>query len=362
MIIKTLSYKLIKVQDLNQVHNLKKIILYFLVVFSTNLFSQVTLSGGKGLLRVYEAEVITPGQFYANSIFSFFAEKNEEMNSLNEDYTLNLAFTFGLARYLELFTHIVPTQADQTHIWGPPGDSKLGLKFSFPGKGRVTQFGVVSYADFPTCQIHPVPYETYSEDGIGWALLGLLSINLKNSYSRIPVKFSINLGYKDHNYKNPVFSGVTDQFLGGVGIKYPIKSSLFYSEISGEFFPYNDKVEFRQNFYRFTQGFKFIGPGRLIFDIALDIELGRYNPSSQEIKTVPRFYENYADWKLILGVTYRTILFKGLNEDYRRNKQIEESENLKLDKIRNKRERVIKELEQYQRDLEKDNKEKNPIE
>ncbi len=323
-------------------------------------FAQVTMTGGKGTLRLYEADNITPGHLYVNPFGTFFATKMADINVLAKDYTVNVGLTFGISRVFETFIHIVPFQTDQIHIWGPPGDSKVGVKLHVPNRGGVAHFGLAAFASFPTARVHPIPYEPYSEKAIGYALLGLASFNFKNAASQIPVKVTANVGYRNHNASQG-FGGRTDQLIGGIGFKFPVKASQLYSEVTGEIFINNDEVQLHQNSIRFTQGYKFITRNGLIFDIAADIRLGGCQPTETEKKQTPRFYEDYADWKIILGMTWRMTLLKKWDDKFQ---QVEQRRRLRQndqEEIRKKREKVVNELEEYKKRLEGEKKQEVPF-
>lgn len=330
-------------------------------VFCSTTEAQVGLTGGKGMLRVYEAETVTPGRLYVNPFATFFARQNAEQTRLDKDYTLNVGLTLGISPVIETFVHVVPYQTDTTHIWGAPGDTKLGLKLHLPRPGSVSQFGLAAYADFPTGRTHPLPFEPYSEDAFGYAILGLVSFNFQNAIKAIPLKLSANLGYKSHNAQNGFFSGVTDQIVGGFGFKIPFQTSLIYTEVTGEYFFNNNDVQFSHNFFRITQGYKFITRPGLVFDIAVDVEVGNYQPAPEQLAHTPRVWEDYADWKIILGMTYRNTLIKSWDRRFREAQKKEQQEQEKREQLREKREKVIKELEDYKKQLEEEKQREIPF-
>ena len=336
-------------------------ILFFFSLILGGCFAhaQVTLTGGKGILRLYEAESVTAGDFYVNPYASFYAtpRQDTDINILAKDNTLNLGLTLGISRVFETFIHFTPYQTDQVNLWGAPGDSKVGLKANIPA-ARVSQFGVLTFLDIPTGDVHPVPYEPFSENNYGYAIIGLVSFDLRKAASPLPLKAIVNLGYRSHNSSKGFMSGDTDQLVGGLGLKWAIKSSQLYTEISGEVFTNNPAVNFSQNSLRWSGGYKFLLRGGIIFDIATDIELGGYKPTEAEIDQTPRFFEDYADWKVILGLTYRWTFFP--NWDKQRQTRLKQKQQQEKDeeKIREQREKVIEELEEYQKRLQ-DEKKKN---
>ena len=175
----------------------------------------------------------------------------------------------------------------------------------------------------------------------------------------MPLKISLNLGYQDQDWFDRFFSDKKDQLVAGIGLKFPIRSSLLYSELGGEFFINNSEtVPFMNNLIRFTQGFRFVGPKSLIFDIAGDLRLNS-TPDKHEIHNSP-FLKDYADWKIVVGMTYRFTLFKVLTaeEKVQRLEQLEEQ--MKREAIKEKRQKIAEELEEMRKKLEQEKKPKNP--
>lgn len=338
----------------------KATLIFFLALAAGTVHAQVAMSGGKGMLRLYEADTVTPGQLYINPFGTFFTTKMAGLNVLAKDYTVNTGVTLGVSRFVEAFVHLVPYQTDQVHIWGPPGDAKLGVKFNVPNRGGVAQIGLAAYGDVPVAQIHPLDYEPYSEKAFGYALIGIATLNLKNAATQIPVKLTANLGYKSHNAANGFINGDTDQLVGGLGFKFPVKSSQLYTEATGEIFFNNKTVPFMKNSLRLTQGYKFITRSGLIFDIAADIRLGQ-KPTAAEKAQTPRYFADYADWKIIFGMTYRTTLFKKWDEKYRQKEKQRQTMQNEQEEIRKKREKVVDELEEYKKRLQEKKKQEVPF-
>jgi len=322
--------------------------------------AQVTMTGGKGMLRLYEAEPVTAGDIYLNPFASFYAKADYNEKILLKDNTMNIGVTLGISRMFETFIHLTPYQTDQVHLWGAVGDSKLGLKLNIPKPGLL-QYALLAYADFPTGQTHPIPFEPYSEETFGYAMLGLCTLDFRRAEVPFPFKVSFNLGYKSHNSSYGFFSGDTDQILGGIGCKFPIKSSQLYTEVTGEIFINNPAVSFAQNSLRWSGGFKTLIKRGIIFDVATDIELGGYKPKDAERDQTPRFYENYADWKIIVGLTYRWTLFPSWDKNRQEQQKQQQKQQEESDEIKQQRQDVIKELQEYQKRLEEEEKENVPF-
>jgi hypothetical protein len=334
-------------------------------------WGQVTLMGGKGQLRLFDAENVFPGHLYVNGVYSLFLEKNdsrslatdgglETQSVLVKDNTFNLSLTLGLSKPFELFINTIPYQDNQKDLWGPVGDTRCGLKFHIPNEGAVLQTGMVGYVQIPTSPRHPIPYESFTFDSFGWALLGVMNLDLKNSGSALPFKLSLNIGYRDNDWQDRYFTDIKDQLLMGAGFKFPLRSYQFYSEVTGELFVNSAQTTLRQNPIRFSQGIRFVGYKNFIFDLAADFRLGGYRPTENEING-NMLLKRYADWKVLLGVSYRTTLFTVLTPDEKKARTLQSEEKRKLDEIRKKREKVSQEMEELKKSVEKEKQEKQPF-
>jgi len=328
------------------------IVLFFIIPMRS--FSQVSYYGGKGLLRIIEAETIHPGILAINAVYNGYAAGDNY--DFSEDHSMYLGLTVGLTEQFEILSQLVPYQDDQKHTWGPIGDTKLGVKYHIPNNSAYVKFGFVGFISIPTAVNHNVQFESYSDDAMGWGLMSLTSLDLKNLSSSIPLKLTINIGYRDHNWGDQFFAARKDQLIGGIGFKFPVRSNLLYSEVSGEYFINNtENVSPSQNFVRFTQGYRFVGPWHLICDLAADIELGGYKPDVKS-KFQDPYIKDYADWKIIFGVSYRTTLFAGKTKAEKLQEEKAKLEQQELDTIQDKREKVIKDLEELRKQLEQEKK------
>ncbi|MDZ7721588.1 MAG: hypothetical protein U5R06_01875 [candidate division KSB1 bacterium] len=333
-----------------------KLLLLLILLSPSLLAAQVSIGGGKGLMRIYEADAIEYGRFYTSSVFQGYATQLNTESSLSELYTWHLGFSLGLPYATEVFLHVIPYHDDQRHIFAPPGDTKIGLKHTLAQPTPLFSLAAAGYLEAPTAAIHPIPFEPYSEDGLGWAMLTAASFNFKESNLNIPLKLSLNLGYKDHNISNDVFAGITDQLIGGLAVKYAVKKVLIYSELSGEYFFNKTDLPASYNSVRYTQGVKFYGPYQILFDVAGDIDLSQSKRKAGNQSH--RFYEDYADWRIMFGMTYSFHLF------YKKNIQELEREQLKeqnINEIRRQRQDINKELEEYRKKLEKEKEKDLPF-
>jgi hypothetical protein len=317
---------------------------------------QVTIEGGKGMLRIHDAEPVYPGLLYFNASYLGYVTSSEG-NDAAEDHTLNLGLTLGLSRQFSLSAQLVPYQDDQQHLWGPPGDSRVSLKWHVPKHGGMMQFGVLAGVSIPTATNHNVQFERFTTDKPGWQIMALVNMDLKQSASRLPLKFSFNIGFRDHDWFDRFFMDDKDQLIGGLGFKFPVRSSLLYTELSGEVFINNtETVSFTENLLRVTQGLRFVGPWNLIVDVAGDYSLTSV-PGEDRLAASP-FLKDYADWKVIVGISTHTTLFTWLTPEERADRERKQEEMRKRHEIRRKREQVSEELEKMREKLEEEKKPK----
>jgi len=322
-----------------------------LVVLLVTANAQTTMMGGKGLLRTFDAEPIEPGLLYISPYFLTFLDAEKNGSELAKDHTLNVGFTVGISNVFEIITQAVPYQDVQEGIWGPLGDTKVGLKFHPPSSG-VMQFGLLSFAKFPTAPHHNVPFEPFSYDAFGWGLFGLMTFDFRSSSAAIPLKLHLNLGYMDHDANDRYFADEKDQLLFSAGMKFPIRTMIIYSEFSGEFFMNNtEHVPISQNSSRFTQGLRFIGPWHLVCDIAADIGLSNFMGDGE--RRHDPYLKRYASWKVIFGVSYHTTLFRYLSKDEKFEKRRQRLEAEKRNRVRQEREKASKDLEKIKKELKK---------
>ena len=122
--------------------------------------AQTTMYGGRGLLRVFTAEPLGRSQFFVHSSFMAYLDPSKRGGqTLGKDYTINLGFTLGLTHSLEVTLQAVPYQDDQDHVWGPPGDTRLGLKLALPVRLGGISTGLYGFTVLPTAKTSNVPYE-----------------------------------------------------------------------------------------------------------------------------------------------------------------------------------------------------------
>ncbi|HFE52078.1 MAG TPA: hypothetical protein ENK07_01470 [Bacteroidetes bacterium] len=330
-------------------HFLWKGFLAAALLWQTSIFAQTTMSGGRGMLRVQSARTVGPGNFYVCAYVLSYVEKVN--SSLAKDHTMNVGFTFGLSNVLELTARLTPYQDIQSGIWGPPGDSEVGVKFHYPFTPDWFGLGLHGLLSIPTGSRHPVPYEPYSSGKLAWALRGLVTLDMRERSPIIPFQVNLNAGYQDNDVKDRYFEDRKDQLLLGAGVKFPVGGSVLYLEYTAEVFVNNPDIPFGKNSMRITPGFKFVGPWNLIYDVALDMSV----TDERSRAGYPPYVRDYADWKFIVGVTYPYSLMRYL----RREKQLRREKNLKgMEEIRRKRMEAAKELEELRKKLENEKKPK----
>lgn len=320
------------------------------MIFSPLAFTQTAYTGGRGMLRVYSANTVRPGVLYANFFSQTFLIKRASA-PLGKDHTGTFGFTYGISNNVELTAQIVAYQDDQQGIWGPPGDTQIGMKLRLPLSSYSVITGLRGFLSLPTSKNHNVPFEPYSSNQVAWGIMGLLTIDMTDTLPGFPFKFHSNLGYLDHNVSTFFSDTINDQILLGFGFEFPIQSAVLYTEFTGEIFYDNPNVNFRNNSVRLTQGIKFPSILNMIFDVGVDIGLHR------QAGNVPEPVHEYADWKVIIGASYEFT-------SRSRKKKLDLSEkDLELDKemieeIKKKRQEVAKKIEEMRKKIQKENENK----
>jgi len=332
------------------------------------LSGQVTLQGGKGQLRVWDAEPVPAGSLYLSAMYSFYAQKASVQilgpgpeavrRELLEDHTLRFNITWGISPVFELILHTVPYQDNQRDLWGPIGDTMIGLKASIPRREGILQWGFLAMVNLPTAPQHNIPFEAFSIDAPGWALAGLMNIDLKNTRLQVPVKLCFNAGYRDLDWHDRFFIARPDQMIAGAGFKFPVRSLLLYSEVTGELFINNTRrVPFEQNNIRLSQGVRFLAYNHFVIDAAADVRIGRKIPGT---RVDDPFLKDYADWRILLGLSYRLNLYTYRSAADRASLKRQKEEKKQMDDLRRQREKVGQELEDFRKSIKKEQSEKLP--
>ncbi len=336
-------------------------ILGFTFILSQPGFSQTTIYGGRGLMRVYTAEPLGRGQFFVNSYFQTFLDPSKRGGSLGKDHTLSLGFTIGLSKRMELALSPVLYQDDQKHIWGPPGDMRVGLKYATPLAFGGFSTGLSAFVNLPIAKNHNVAYEPYSSGKLGAGVIGLVTLDMTDNFPLVPLKLYFNFGYMDHHVGDQLFNDLEDQYLVGAGLKFPIRSIVFYTEYTSEIFVDNPFLSSSENSKRLSQGVKILGPWNLVIDLAGD--WGLHKPVAQPAN--PIYQKDYADWKVILGLNYQ-VIWHGAERRPNAAARLREDKRAmdELDRIRLERESAEKKLKTMQESLDeqKPQEEKPPEE
>jgi len=227
----------------------------------------------------------------------------------------------------------------------------VGLKWRTPLSGSAVQTGLLAFFSLPTGSTADVPYEPFSSGKMAWGAKALFTFDLTTASPLVPLKFAANVGYMDHDMRDRYFNGEPDQLLLGAGFKVPIRSVIFYSEFSGEYFFKNRTgIAFHENSMRVSPGIKFMGPFGIIFDVAGDIGLSQ-DPRAGEWR---KYAKKYAAWKIVFGSTVNFSLrphFVKKRElaAKRREADVEKRDR---DRIRTRREKASEELEKIRKLLE----------
>lgn len=331
-----------------------KLTILIIILLASVSWSQTARYGGKGLFRTLSAEPAGAGNLFVNGYFSGYMKKQTE-TYMTKDYTFSTAATFGFSKHFETYLMSVLYQDDQQSIWAPPGDMRLGLKYHFPFSGPAFHLGLNTFAVIPTSKYYNLMYEPYSSGKFGWGAQFLSTISFANVMPMLPMKIHLNAGYLDHSIKDNFFADSTDQVIIGAGIVFPVRSFQLFTEFTGEIFINEPDVQFAQNSMRVTQGFKFLGPKNLIFDLIFDFGLTnedslRNIDESQKLKHP--LWKDYADWKVVFGATYHFSLKRFFEKDVDDAKKKELEEQRKLERIKNKREKAKTDLDSMKRALD----------
>jgi hypothetical protein len=324
-----------------------------LLALSLPCYSQTTIYGGRGLMRVFTAEPIGRGQFFINTYFQTFLDPSKRNNSLGKDHTLSLGFTLGVTRRTEITVSPVIYQDDQKHVWGPPGDMRVGLKYATPLTLGAFTTGLNLFANIPIAKNHNVAYEPYSSGKFGGGLLGLLTMDMTDAFPVVPLKLYVNFGYFDHDFSDQPLNDEEDQYLVGVGMKFPIRSLVFYTEYTGEFFANNPGVSSKENSTRLSQGLKILGPWNFILDFVAD--WGLEKPATGPIDPLYiKYKKDYADWKVTLGLNYQVKGHGGTEHRPNAAARLRKEKRTmqELEQIRIERENAEKSLTEMQESLE----------
>ena len=317
--------------------------------------AQISLRGGRGLLRVQDGETAEKGDLYLSAFGSTFLKKQPGFGHLLKDYHLSLNATYGLTNSLEFSTRFVAYQDDQVHIWGPIGDTEIGMKLKLPlGEQRTFNFSLRNYLILPTGAGQNLQFEPFTTDNVGWSGGMASSLDLQNFFLT-PLKLYLNGGYIDRNTGDELFTSEIDQVYWGGGLKFLIKNTiLFWEYYTEQFFNRTDEVTFSENYQVSSQGVAFLGPQNLVFTIASDINLAR--PTDKTF-FVPK---ELAHWKIWIGISKHIPLKKMLHEmaEKERNEKKLQEELRKQQEIKKQRTEAEQELKRMQELLKKQKKNK----
>lgn len=322
------------------------------MTFSRFGSAQTSFNGGKGIYRTLSAEVVGGANIYLNGYFSSYFKKETE-SLMVKDHSFMMGLTFGLSRNFETTLGIVPYQDDQKSIWGPPGDTRLGLKYHLPFFNSAFHMGLHGFFVFPTARYANIAYEPYSSGKVAWGSQLLTTISFENVFPMLPMKMHLNFGYLDHNIGDQFFTSEIDQMLLGFGMVFPIRSFQMFTEYTNETFFNATELDFMQNSMRVTQGFKFLGPKNIIYDLVFDVGLTNEDSlKSVNLEKSP-LLKDYADWKVTLGINYRFSLKRFFDRSEEQERERESEEQKKLNKIKAKRERASKDLKNMKEVLDR---------
>ncbi|MBN2011583.1 hypothetical protein JW960_19790 [candidate division KSB1 bacterium] len=329
------------------------VIWVFLFLFiAKHAQSQVTMSGGRGLLRVQSANVVAPADIYVNGIYSTYFEKIRP-EKLATFHSIYLNGTVGLSHNLEFVLNLVPYLETQDLILGRLGDTQVALKYMLPLSSSFFQWGLQAFYKFPTAYEPNVRYEVFYTDKQAWGTRFLTTMDFVNVFASSPFKLIMNIGYLDHDISDDFFKSEIDQLLFGVGIKVPFHSNQIYLEYTGELFINNhsDSLGFNDNPTRVSLGMSFLGPKKLTMDIAGDVSLAKPIPWQQN--DIGIFPKDVADWRVWFGATYRFSVYKYFDKSAKIAREKREQELRKLERIKKKRIRANRDIDKMRELLKK---------
>ena len=315
-------------------------------------YPQIALQGGRGLMRVQDAETVSKGDLYLGGFGSTYLKKSD--GSLAKDYHFTLNVTYGFSSVLEFSSRLVLYQDDQRHIWGPIGDTELGLKFRIPISSRLFNLALRNYFVLPTAPIHNVAYEPLSWDHVTWSPGVLASLDFVDAFY-IPFKLYANVGLLDRYFRiHNIFGESIDQYYLGAGIKLSVRNTILFWEYYTEQFLNQKSVPFSANYQIATQGIAFVGPYNLIATIAGEINLANTEEQKRYLG------KKLADWKVWIGLTKYFSFRRYLSElaERRRQQRARMKELKKQQEIKKERISAQEELRRMQERLKKKKKKK----
>lgn len=328
------------------------VLILLVSLLGTAAQAQTARTGGKGLFYTHSAEVTDAHNLFVNGYATSYATKLSE-TSLAKDYTISFAATYGLFTDMETYLEVVAYQDDQNSLWGPMGDTQLGLKYRFPFSKPTIHFGLNAFILFPSAVNSNVKYEPFRSESAGAGVQFLTTFSLANQIPSLPMKIHLNWGYMDHELKDAPFSSDIDQWLFGLGVICPIRSYQIYAEYSAEPFVQNDSVSYSESSSRLSVGFKFMAKQKYIIDIVGEIGLSNDTYAEENPGVLKAYQKDYADWRLGVGLTYRFSFERFFDKTETVDAQEESLEQEKLSRIRAQREQARQDIDSLKKTLER---------
>jgi thrombospondin type 3 repeat protein len=293
----------------------------------TTATAESSAPGGlQGLLRVRSAD--TPGRGvvdlgFFSSLYTLSRPNGEEVYFYVED----LQVAFGLSRYLQVGVDL-PFRGWSAS--NPPGqfglgDLAIGGTLQLPLPGRAVRLGAIGSVYTPTGDESKGMSTGTTDFDVG----GALTIDLTNLQSFLPTRVHLNglyrwnrnetdgfgLGGLDsiqvHGFWPPGYPAVplgekeswNDQLLVRAGLEFRTRAVSLFTEFAADVLLHVPDVDFTDNPVFVTQGALVKFRNGLDVKLAADISL----QSDQHPPTTP----DVPDWRLWLGVTWRTALAMG---------------------------------------------------
>ena len=364
-----------------------------MMLINSTQTSASMLNGGRGLMHVRSAWSLKPGflTMYAHSRFfgkvGQLSETSAQSAVTYWDVQGSLSFNYGFNQHIEVA--LSPIVYQDNHKSGKgyniPDDLYLRLKFgSYGSKGSSLTFGGMLNFRFPTAEHHNVAFEPYSAGTVEVGGMGLMTYSRDPLYPEDALNVHFNLGYVNHNDVGQHLSSSEDdtvtassmsqEFLYGLGVKFPSTQFDFSLELYGNaFLQKPPKTAYSlENYLFLSPGITYKAYRWLSIDFAADLLVTGSDNDESEYGFITKLPEmpNYPSWRVNLGFRFvllpttayrvsekdvlmrkaesRRELFEQIIKEQRETESAEEE----LERIKDERRKAERELERLRRILE----------
>jgi hypothetical protein len=379
---------------------IKKWFILLLGLLTVDQTIATTPLGGEGLIYVHSARTMPKGflEFYGGTRFY-----GKIAGSSGRPYTLwNVqgfsTFNYGISKHLEIALSPIfyqDTNGKEGNVLNGqanfPDDLFLSLKAgSFGAMESPFLFGGLLSLRFPTAKAHNILYEPYSAGTIELQLMGLATYFSNTMFPEEGWSILCNAGYLNHDDvgkaltvdpNDPTPPSMSDEFLFGLGFRYPAGTFAFSAEINARAFLTQPPVTAYSREYQsyLTTGIYYMPYAWLTFKMGVDLRLlsgedqSIYTPITS-LASPPPELPNYPSWRMVLGAKIgilpaslyasdeKTLLKKkSLERESMMNQMLQEQKDTKnaeseLSRIRSERAKLEAELERLRKLLESEKK------